>query len=65
MAVLSGGGRILIVDDDPAVARSLELIFISRSYIVRVAHSAEEAIETIAVWRPEVATMMLCGDTSR
>jgi DNA-binding NtrC family response regulator len=57
MVVLSGGGRILVVDDDTAVARSLELIFITRSYTVRVAHSAEEAIETIAVWRPEVAVV--------
>lgn len=55
MAILPGGGKILVVDDDSAVARSLELIFLSRAYTVRVAHSAEQAIETIASWQPEVA----------
>ncbi len=57
MAILPNGGKILIVDDDPGVARSLELIFLSRAYTVRVAYSAEEAIETIATWQPDVAIL--------
>lgn len=55
MATLPGGGKILVLDDDTAVAQTLELVFLSRGYKVRVAHSAEEAIELIAHWQPDVA----------
>jgi DNA-binding NtrC family response regulator len=50
-----GFGRVLVVDDEPSVAETLELILLGRRYDVRVAFSAEEAIETIATWAPEVA----------
>lgn len=47
--------KILIVDDDVHVAETLELIFLARGYKVRLAHSAEEAIESIADWEPALA----------
>lgn len=55
MANLSGGQNILLVDDEAQVAQTLEMIFRSRGYNVRIALSAEEAIETIADWEPELA----------
>jgi DNA-binding NtrC family response regulator len=47
--------QILIVDDETAVADSLQLIFSNRGYDVRAAYSAEQAIETLAAWQPQVA----------
>lgn len=55
MATASGGEKILIVDDDIRVAETLELIFLARGYKVRLSHSAEDAIELISAWEPEVA----------
>ena len=52
---IPGYGNILVVDDEPSVAETLELILLGRRYDVRVAFSAEEAIETAATWAPEVA----------
>jgi len=52
---LTAGQRILVVDDDVHVAETLELIFMARGYKVRTANSAEEAIETISTWEPELA----------
>lgn len=55
MATLPAGQRILIVDDDVHVAETLEMIFLARGYTVRKAHSAEEAIDVISTWEPELA----------
>jgi len=55
MTTVPGGSNILLVDDDIHVAETLELIFLSRGYRVRVANSAEEAIEAIANWKPDLA----------
>jgi len=49
-----GGSKILVVDDETTVAETLALILRSRYYEVRVAFSAEEAIEILAVWRPDL-----------
>jgi DNA-binding response OmpR family regulator len=48
---------ILIVDDDRAITESLAAIFSKHGYAVRCAHSAEEAIDTIAVWEPDLAIL--------
>jgi len=64
--VLSSGGpvkgigtarRILIVDDDRAISETLAVIFSKHRYEVRCTHSAEEAIETIAAWEPDLAIL--------
>src|SRR5580658_7315340 len=47
--------KILIVDDEAAVADSLRLIFSNCGYEVRAAYSAEQAIEVLAEWRPDLA----------
>jgi CheY-like chemotaxis protein len=48
---------ILIVDDDPAITESLSLIFEKHGYEVCCALSAEEAIEVIARWEPDLAIL--------
>jgi response regulator NasT len=48
---------ILLVDDDPEITESLAAIFVKYGYDVRVAHSAEAAIEIIAQWEPDLAIL--------
>lgn len=52
---LKGARRILIVDDEMAIADTLAMIFHSQRYDVQAAYSAERAIEIIAEWRPDLA----------
>jgi CheY-like chemotaxis protein len=52
-----GGRRILIVDDEVNIADTLALIFKMQHYGVRVAYSAESAIELISEWRPDLAVL--------
>ncbi len=47
--------KILIVDDEAAVADSLHRIFSNRGYETRAVYSAEQAIETLAEWPPDLA----------
>jgi DNA-binding NtrC family response regulator len=57
---VKGIGRprgILIVDDEPAITESLALIFEKHGYEVRIANSAETAIETIARSEPDLAIL--------
>lgn len=51
----ANGSRILVLDDEPHVADTLAAIFRMHGYEVKVAYSAEEAIETIAEWEPDLA----------
>jgi DNA-binding NtrC family response regulator len=55
MPVTTASRRILILDDEVAIAESLEMIFRRCGYEVRSANSAEQAIETISAWQPELA----------
>ena len=52
-----GGRRILIVDDEPIITETLSAIFDHNGYVVRSAQSAEEAIETLAAWEPDLAIL--------
>jgi len=47
--------KVLIVDDETTVAETLALVFSSRGFVCQTAYSAEQAIELIADWRPDVA----------
>ncbi|MGC2620830.1 MAG: response regulator [Acidobacteriaceae bacterium] len=47
--------RILIVDDEAEVNQSLQAIFTQHGYEVRIAETAEQAIETVAAWQPDLA----------
>lgn len=54
----SGNGRtVLIVDDEATVAESLTAVFRLHGYETRNAYSAEQAIETMAAWRPDLAVL--------
>ncbi len=49
------GRKILIVDDEPTIADTLALIFASSGYESRTAYSAEQALEMLEDWRPDLA----------
>jgi len=49
------GRKILVVDDEVRIAETLKIIFSTRGFEVRVAHSAEEAFETVSDWKPDLA----------
>ena len=55
MAGAAGGRKILIVDDEPTIADTLSLIFASSGYEARTAYSAEQALEMLEEWRPNLA----------
>lgn len=47
--------RVLIVDDEKNIANTLATIFSASGYDARAAYSAEEALEIISNWRPDLA----------
>jgi DNA-binding NtrC family response regulator len=47
--------RVLIVDDERTIADTLALIFSSRGYETQTAYTAEQAIEIVAEWLPDLA----------
>ena len=49
--------KILFVDDEETVANTLTLIFSQRGYDTRAAYSAEQALEIIAEWPPDLAIL--------
>jgi DNA-binding response OmpR family regulator len=51
------GPRILIVDDEPSIADSLAVIFSTQMYAAKAAYSAEQAIDIIAEWQPDLAIL--------
>ena len=53
----AGGRKILIVDDEPTIADTLALIFASSGYEARTAYSAEQALEMLEEWRPDLAVI--------
>jgi DNA-binding NtrC family response regulator len=57
MPTSSGKRNVLIVDDDPSVAETLELIISRQGHETRVAPSAEEAFVMIATWQPDLAVL--------
>lgn len=52
-----GRTKVLVVDDESPVADTLAMVFRINGYEVQVAYTAEEAIETIAVWEPHLAVI--------
>ena len=49
--------KILVVDDEDAIADTLGLILSSRGYEARIAGSAEDVIEGLSDWRPDLAIL--------
>jgi DNA-binding response OmpR family regulator len=52
-----GERRILIVDDEKVVADTLGEILRTQGYDVRIAYSAEMAIDLLGWWSPELAIL--------
>ncbi len=52
-----GSRKILIVDDEETIADTLALIFSSNGYDAKTAYSAEQALETLEEWRPDLAVI--------
>jgi DNA-binding NtrC family response regulator len=58
MPILAGGGsKVLIVDDEVPIADSLAMIFAAKRFEVRAAYSAEQAVDIISVWHPDLAIL--------
>jgi DNA-binding NtrC family response regulator len=49
--------RVLIVDDEETISKTLTTIFTDHSYQVRAVRSAEEAIDVLAEWEPDLALL--------
>ena len=50
----AAGARILVVDDEPEILRSLRTNFGHRGYDVSTAETGEEALDQIARRRPDL-----------
>jgi CheY-like chemotaxis protein len=57
MPGLPGSRKIMVVDDEETIADTLALIFSSNGYDARSAYSAEQALEMIEEWRPDLAVI--------
>ena len=50
-------GRILIADDEPNIALSLEFLMRDRGYAIAVARNGEEALRLAAEFRPDLVLL--------
>ncbi len=57
MPGVTGGRKILIIDDEATIADTLALIFQSTGYEARTSYSAESALEILEEWRPDLAVI--------
>lgn len=57
MSGLGTARSILIVDDEPSITETLAVIFSKHGYTVKTAGSAEDTIEIIAAWEPDIAIL--------
>jgi two-component system, OmpR family, KDP operon response regulator KdpE len=56
---MTQGARILVVDDEPQIRRSLQVNLENKNYAVMTASSGEEALELMARWKPDVVIVDL------
>jgi len=57
MPGVAGARKILVIDDEPTIADTLAVIFSSSGYEARAVYSAEQALETLDQWRPDLAVI--------
>src|SRR6202790_5081940 len=55
MPAIAGARKILIIDDEPTIADTLAVIFSSSGYESRAVYSAEQALEMLEEWHPDLA----------
>jgi len=51
----AGARKILIIDDEPTIADTLAVIFSSSGYEARAVYSAEQALEVLEAWQPDLS----------
>ena len=56
---MTGGARVLVVDDEPLIVRALQASLSASGYEVRAAMTAAEALDAAAVWAPDVVLLDL------
>jgi CheY-like chemotaxis protein len=49
--------KVLVVDDEKITSETLTVIFRNHGYQARAAYSAEEAVDVMAEWQPDVALL--------
>lgn len=49
--------RVLVIEDDPAIAWVLKALLLSRNYQVAVAHNADDALSVARRYRPDAITL--------
>ncbi len=49
--------KILVVDDDPDIAKFIEVTLATARYDVRVAHDGQEALDQVIAWRPDLVLL--------
>jgi DNA-binding response OmpR family regulator len=52
---MCSGRKVLVVDDEPVIAKSLATILSGRGYDVKYALSAEDGLRAAEVWAPDLA----------
>jgi CheY-like chemotaxis protein len=57
MAETQARKRVLVVDFDKGVAKTLALVFEADGYEVRTEHTAEAALATTTEWQPDLAVI--------
>lgn len=57
MAETQARKRVLVVDYDKSVAKTLSFLFQAEGYDVRTEHSAEAALVTATEWQPDLAVI--------
>jgi len=57
--MLHQGARILVVDDEPQIRRSLQVNLETKNYAVVTAASGEEGLNTMARWKPDLVIIDL------
>lgn len=53
----SSAGRILVVDDEPAIVRLMEYVLDRQGYTVKTAADGEEALRVVGTFRPELIVL--------
>ena len=55
MSGIPGSRKIIVVEDEETIADTLAMIFSSNGYEARSAYSAEQALEMLEAWPPDLA----------
>jgi two-component system response regulator AtoC len=52
-------GKVLIIDDEPSIGRSLSRVLADRGYTVETSLSGQDGIEKVEAWRPQIVLLDL------